>query len=295
MSGAILGLGTATFIAGYGLAAQTPQPQEAAALLREAISAGIRYVDTAAVYGDAESVVGLVANDVHDRRVRICTKVAATAVKAGGIAAEVRASLARLRLDAVDTLLLHSADTLGLEERVLGESLDEVRSSGFALRTGASTYGVADARTALAQPWCGALQVEHSILNPSVLAALNARPHGSEIVARSVLCKGLLTSRRRHADGIASGIAPALDSLDRLAAEWGWPLPELAIRFALDTPGVDVVIVGVSTHAELRTAMSASARPPLGTEARNTLAGFDRSLADAAHPERWNAVANQAA
>lgn len=295
MSSAILGFGTATFLPGYGLAAKTPSSREAAALLRDAIGAGMRYVDTASAYGEAEGLIGLVANDIQDRGVRVCTKVSGLTRKATEIASEVRASLARLQLPSVDTLLLHSVDATAMGSSGVADELNEIRSAGLALRTGASTYGASDACVALTHSWCGALQVEHSILNPGVMSAIGTQSHLSEIVVRSVLCKGLLTPRRGHAGAIASELAPTLDSLERLAADWGWPLPELAIRFALDSPGVDVVIVGISTDAELQTAMTAAARPALDSAAMSTLAGFDRSRADAAHPERWDATATKAA
>lgn len=284
-----LGVGTATFSPAYGLAGETPAPAEATALLRDAFAAGIRYVDTAAGYGTAEAVVGQVADAIRDHGVRVCTKASADAARSRGLIAAVQESLARLKLDAVDTLLLHSAGGAVLTDAALQAELAHVRARKLAVRTGASTYGAADAQTALAQPWCGALQVEHSILNPTVVAAIGEQPHGAEIVARSVLCKGLLSSRRRHAGEFAGVLEPVLDALERLAAEWGWTLPEVAIRYALDTPGVDVVVVGVSTEDELETALSAAARAPMGSEARAMLARFDVSAHDAAHPERWPA------
>jgi aryl-alcohol dehydrogenase-like predicted oxidoreductase len=39
-------------------------------------------------------------------------------------------------------------------------------------------------------------------------------------------------------------------------------LPELAIRFALDTPGLDVVLVGIGSPEELATAVAARDRAP---------------------------------
>src|SRR4051812_48346848 len=87
MSGAVLGIGTATFVAGYGLGAETQRPREAAALLREAIDSGIRYLDTAAVYGEAEAAIGLIADEIQDSEVRVCTKIDAESLKSDGIGA----------------------------------------------------------------------------------------------------------------------------------------------------------------------------------------------------------------
>lgn len=285
-----LGVGTATFAPGYGLGGSAAGPAEAAALLRDAIAAGIRYIDTAAGYGSAESIVGNVADDIEAHGVRVCTKLSAAAVREKGALALLRESLAALRLPRVDALLLHSAAGDALADDALAVRLREARESGLVSRTGASTYGIQDAALALAQDWCDTIQVEHSVINPSVLKSLDTRSARAQIVARSVLCKGLLSERRRHAGAITSGLEPTLEALEQLAAQWGWSLPELAIRYALDTPQVDVVVVGISTTAELEMALAAAARPPLDAEALAGLARFDRSFDDAAHPERWPAV-----
>jgi aryl-alcohol dehydrogenase-like predicted oxidoreductase len=279
-----LGIGTATFLSGYGLGPDTPSVDTAAGLLRDAFGEGIRYVDTAAVYGDAELVLGRVAQEIRDRAVRVCTKI-----KAGGerIVAEVRESRARMGIDRIDTLLLHSAHAEALVDPALAEDLHELGAQGLVSRIGASTYGIADARAALAQDWCAALQVEHSILNPSVVRTVSKEAARAEIIVRSVLCKGLLTGRRSHAPRVAQELAMTLDRLERLAAEWGWSMPELAIRYALDTPGVDVVLVGISSQGELKTALAAAARTPLDAASRAELANFDRSDSNATHPERW--------
>ena len=282
-----LGVGTATFMPGYGLGGAAPGRAEAAELLRDAIAAGIRYVDTAAGYGCAEAVIGEVAADIEACGVRICTKASASAVRANGVLPLLRESLAALRLPRVDALLLHSAGDDELCDGTLAERLREARASGLVSRTGATTYGIRDATLALAQDWCQTIQVEHSVINPSVLKALDTTSARAEIVVRSVLCKGLLSARRRYAAALASGLESTLDALEQLAAEWGWSLPELAIRYALDTPGVDVVVVGMSTPAELEVALAAAARPHLSEDAFAALARFDCSAADAAHPERW--------
>jgi aryl-alcohol dehydrogenase-like predicted oxidoreductase len=166
--------------------------------------------------------------------------------------------------------------------------LEAVKKSRRACLTGASTYGAGDARLALVQSWCDVVQVEHSVLNPSVVRALaGVKRPGQEIAARSVLCKGLLTARRRHATDLDGALAARLDRLEAQALDWGFSLPELAIRFALDTPGVDIVLVGVSNLTELDVALAATQRPPLEPWQREALAEFDRGQDDWVHPERW--------
>jgi aryl-alcohol dehydrogenase-like predicted oxidoreductase len=274
---AILGIGTATFIANYGLGAG---PVAGEALLGRAVSAGISYLDTAADYGEGETAVGR----VRAPGVRVCTKI-----KPADAVPAVQASVARLG-GPCDTILVHSAGREHLASSSAIDALRAAKAAGLTVRIGASTYGRADAEIALAQPWTDAVQVEYSILNQSVVQGLARARVGQEIIARSVLCKGLLTSRRTAAPHLVAQVTDAVAGIERCAREWGCSVETLAIRFALDTPGVDVVLVGVGTHQELDVALAAAAAPPLTAEQWSALAAFDRSDADAVHPERWTLV-----
>lgn len=279
----ILGLGTATFLSGYGLGSSGVGGTEGASLIREAVAKGIVYVDTAVAYGDAESLLGEIVEIMNARRVRVCTKLVLSDLSGG-----LDFSLKRLRCAFVDTVLLHSAKRAELVDRSVLRAFGEMRKNRQVTHTGASTYGAEDAIVAMEQPWCDVLQVEHSILNPSVVrAVVPLLRFDQELVARSILCKGLLTERRRHLPATFSVIVAAVERLEGVAREWGYTLPELAIRFALDTSGVNVVLVGVSSEAELETALRARDREPLSPEQMEALEKFDCSESDCVHPERW--------
>jgi len=277
-SPATLGIGTATFLASYGLGASGSIPGDD--LLCDAVERGVRYLDTAADYGEGERAVARAL----EPGVRVCTKIPAS-----GTLDSVRASVERLG-SAPDTILMHSATSADIAGAPAVAAMREAKASGMTIRTGASTYGIEAAALALAQSWCDTLQVEYSILNQSVVRRLTRRAASQEVVVRSVLCKGLLTSRRTAAPHLVTPLSDALDGLERCAREWNRGVEEIAIRFALDSPGVDVVLVGVSTRAELDAALSAFASAPLTVEQWNQLAAFDRSDVDAAHPERWSQV-----
>lgn len=288
---ASLGFGTANFIPGYGL---RPGDTPGAELVLRALEAGVRYFDTAASYGAAESVIGEVSSELMSSGARLATKVAAADLASIGVVAlveRVEASAARLRVAGVDTLLFHSSGEAVIASDAAAEACGLMRERGLAAHTGVSTYGSTDAALALAAPWCGAVQIEYSVLNPSVLApALTHKRHGQELIARSVLCKGLLTANWRGAAVLTPALEPVLARADALAAAWGMTLPELAIRFALDTRGLDVVLVGIGTVEELETALAARDRAPLTASQMGELAELDASAEDATHPERWNHV-----
>lgn len=283
-----LGLGTAPFAAGYGLPAgdQAPEP-DAAALVRAAVAAGITYCDTAESYGNVEAALGACADVLIAQRVRLCTKLRADAGREGLLG-----SLRRLGGARLDTLLLHSASVAELQDPAVAAWLVDAQREGLVSCLGASTYGIAAAAQACEQPWCRVVQVEHSLLNPSVVRAIAARKRaGQQLVVRSVLCQGLLTDRRRHAGRFGQTAHARLDELEGVAREWGFTLPELAIRFALDTPGVDIALVGMCGVAELRTALDAARRAPLQSWQTRRLEQFDCSAEAWSHPERWPVAA----
>ena len=274
---------------GYGLGATAVDRSEKLSLLQAAVEGGISYIDTAAAYAESEDLLGKLMDLLSAHQVRLCTKISGDArctVKI--MRRKLDASLQRLHCGGVDTVLLHSAKQGELMDPSIGELFESAKRDHRVCFTGASTYGVKDARIALALPWSDVLQTEYSILNQSVVRTiLMSVREDQEIVVRSVLCKGLLTGRRRNASGLIDELGPVIDKLEVIAAGWGYSLPELAIRFALDTPRVNVVLVGVSNKDELDIALGAKDREPLTQEQMDILAKFDCSEMDCVHPERW--------
>ena len=148
------------------------------------------------------------------------------------------------------------------------------------------------ARLALEQSWCSVVQVEHNLLNPSVVRAVASRKQSwQRLVVRSIFCKGLLTSRRVLATHLPEGTLARLNRLEEIAREWGMSLPELASRFALDTPGVDLALVGVSQLAELEMVLASVRRRPLEPRQIELLRAFDVSSESWVHPKRWPVAA----
>jgi aryl-alcohol dehydrogenase-like predicted oxidoreductase len=280
-----LGLGTATLIANYGLGQSSGirSPKE---LLHRAIQSGIKYVDTAPGYDDAEIILGELESTLRANSVRVCTKVDARNA-ALSLAASVQSSLLRLGCDRVDTLLVHSATEQVLSTKQVIDALIDAKQAGRAENVGASTYGERSAEIAFSSDWCDVIQIEFSILNQSVVKSIPSDHGEKEIVARSVLCKGLLTDRRKLMPDLPVTVARRIDELDRLADSWGFTLPELAIRFGLDSPQIDVTLVGVTTEEELDTSLRASSHAPLNQQQIDVLSQFDCSSFDCVHPERW--------
>lgn len=277
-------LGTATFIDGYGIPGVRHDPSGVAGA---AIDAGVRAIDTAAIYGGAEEVIGQLAAS-RSLALRITTKVEAmTQDDAPAITRKMLSSIDRLQGHCT-TMLLHNATGEQAAWPTVAEALIGMKASGHVSTIGASTYGLRAALAALRQPWCDVIQIEFSLLHQAVLrgARVERRP-GQRIEVRSVLCKGLLTTRRHRVPELLAPVAQTVDKLEGLAHAWGFSLPQLALRFALDEPGVDAVVIGVSSHEELEEALAVTRTEPLSPARLIELQGLDRSECECVHPERW--------
>src|SRR5471032_2077992 len=118
-----LGLGTVQFGQAYGVSNQRGQvpKEEAAAILERAAKAGVRLLDTAANYGEAESI--LAALDTSS--FRVVTKTVSLAHGLEHVIARARQSAQSLK---ADTLLVHAANDLtGKEGETLWTALSRLK------------------------------------------------------------------------------------------------------------------------------------------------------------------------
>ena len=179
--------------AGYGTAAlgRSLSKRQRIALVDAAYDAGIRWFDTAPLYGAgaAEDAVGVALRGKDDAVV--ATKVGIVPPGLAGVAlrrqaasgrfaaADIRAqlegSLRRLRRNSVDVVLLHEVDVDAALSAL--DTLDELRREGKLLRIGIAT-GAADATAILAA------QVPDVVQLP---AREIVDPRGAQLVLHSVL------------------------------------------------------------------------------------------------------------
>ena len=142
-----LALGTVQFGLPYGLV-RPDRPvwsTDVQAILDIAWRNGIDMLDTAADYGDAESVIA--ALRPSGSQFRIVSKTTSigrsdiTQADVDRVVARVHQSLGRLRVATLDALLVHHADDLlALGSHGLYRALAALKSQGFVRRIGVSVY-----------------------------------------------------------------------------------------------------------------------------------------------------------
>jgi aryl-alcohol dehydrogenase-like predicted oxidoreductase len=293
-----LGLGTVQFGLAYGVTNERGQvpAAEVRAIVAAALAAGIDLFDTAAAYGDSESVLGQALETHAD--VRIVSKLPPLAADRIGAAeieqcrAALQRSLAQLQRPSIYGLLLHRPDDLrkpGAERLVA--FLEELRSAGTVARIGISAYDRAQIELALDRFPLDAVQVPVNLLDQRLLqdgTLARLRHRNVEVHARSAFLQGALLAEPSslpahfapHRDRLAAvGMAAERAGLTRLA---------LCLRFVLDQPVIDRVIVGVTGLAELQQILAAATNTTPLPEGLAALASDDPHLVN---PALWPAVA----
>jgi aryl-alcohol dehydrogenase-like predicted oxidoreductase len=262
-------------------------------LLDRAWDLGIRTFDTAAIYGDCELLLGRWLR----RRpgARIISKCGHHEVLADGslrslriTMADVDRALARLGVERIDAMLLHSYDP---EPLIAGEAVAVLRSAQAVGKIGAWGYSGDNATAALAMGIEGAGVLETSLsladqANLDVAIALAAQ-RGALVMSKRSLANAAWKWR---AD---PGLAPdhpreyalrlarmGLDPLVCGCSSWS----ELALRFAISCPGVGVAIVGCSDEDRLAENAAAARRGPLASA---TVAGIRDAFARARGTALW--------
>ena len=249
-----------------------------------AVTRGITLIDTAAMYtsGASEQIVGawLKSRKPQPGSMMIATKIYPP-FTAGPIATNVAACAKRLGIETIDLLYLHKWDEGATTPDAL-QALDRLVRSGRVRALGVSNFTAAQLRQVLdLQKALGLsqFQIIQNCNNLAVrevdqpLAALCAE-RGLAIVTYSPIGAGFLTGK--HRAGVQAGsrfdVAPGhqdiyfkpeperrLAKLERVATRTGMAMPHLALAWALHRKGVDSVLVGGRTPAQLDQAFAALA------------------------------------
>jgi aryl-alcohol dehydrogenase-like predicted oxidoreductase len=254
--------------------------EQALALLNHARAVGLRRFDTANTYGGgaSEIILGKWLRSQGKRFVRdlqIATKVGnphgcppgETPLSQSQIAFHLDRSLSRLGVERIDLYYIHEFDRVTPLDEVL-EAMSSAIAAGKIERFGVSNATLEDVKAVRSlagdtlRSRFDSVQNEYSLLAKGDAETLipYCEAQGLRYTAFSPLAGGLLTGKYRlgeapppgtrlaHAADIYAAYLKeecyaAIEALRKSAAERGESVAEAALRFVLDTPGVDGVIV----------------------------------------------------
>jgi len=287
-----LALGTVQFGLAYGVSHQGGRvpAEEARNILELAALSGVDMLDTAAVYGESEDVLGRIAGQESPFSIATKTQpVRAETIDDAAterIEAAFRDSLRRLRRNKVYALLVHGAgDVLNPGGERLWARLESLRAEGLVGKIGISIYDRAEIDDALSRYPIEIVQAPLNAFDQRLLAdggLARAAEKGVEVHVRSVFLQGLLLMTPEAAAAKLPQAAERLRFWRDALAEAGVSPLAAALGFALSAAPVDRIVIGVHSAAHLAECLAAAEAPPALEYGR-----FACNDADVIDPRRW--------
>ncbi len=248
-------LGTVQLGMNYGVANVNGQPDYATArdIVQTAWQNGVREFDTAIGYGESETILGRILEELD-----ISTKALINSKPDHHwdgsdfdvLDKDLDASLARLGVDHLHTLLLHREHLLEQWDKGLAKGLQRITRDGRVKRIGISVYTPKAALRALSLEGLDVVQIPTNFLDrrfEKAGVAAKAADMGKEIQIRSIFLQGLIFLTpdtlpenmvfAAHEVNEVEAMTQAL-GIDRLEAAMGYihgAWPDSAIIFGAET------------------------------------------------------------
>jgi aryl-alcohol dehydrogenase-like predicted oxidoreductase len=227
---------------------------ESLAALARAEDLGCNFVDTAAVYGDSEAVLGEFLSGRRSRWI-VSTKYSG---QPAGMTATLEAQLGALRTDYVDFYMIHWVP--GRNEQSLYEELARLKESGKVRFAGVSLYSREDIASALGNSLLDGFMLAVNLLEPDPFVAMRGAiaASGKAVIVRSTLKEGFLAGKfardtrftdpdDQRSKWSAAKIAGTVDQVERFRflEHSAGSLARAAIAYPLSFAQVSTVVVGV--------------------------------------------------
>lgn len=288
---------------GFSRAGIREGEDHAAAIIAQALGAGVNLIDTSEENATEQAVArGIERSSVRREDVVISTKVSYRVGRRlrrpGEIEAAVRERLKALQTEYLDVLHVHSVATADYEQvrDTFLPVLERQREQGTIRWLGVTEPFVVDrghemlARAVADGAW-DVVMVGFNLLNQTArervlrpAVAANLGVIGMYVVRQALREIEVLSAhlRERASDGTLSPTADVeavIETLRRALGDGSTTLPDLAYRFALAEPGISTVLFGTGSSEHLRANLESAARPPLDAptleDLRALLSGVD--------------------
>lgn len=260
-----------------------PSSEVVSDCLKIAFAGGITMLDTAALYGNSETLLGQFAlADQH-----IITKC--PSVESGDeLRAIFESSLSRLQRNHIYAVMLHRPDDLFSEQGAsIAKEMVAMRNEGLVQKIGVSVYEPADISRYQSEMLIDIVQVpfncfDQRLIQDGTLTKLESE--NIEVHIRSIFLQGLLVMPAEKRPAWCKGHEASFAKLALYARELKISQLELCWRFAFSFPEIARVVFGVQSPDELTHLLGLS-RQPLEISMAD-LAQSDQNLID---PSEWSA------
>lgn len=287
-----IGLGTAQFGLDYGVSNQDGQtaPDEVARILEVAVQNRIRVIDTAALYGSSEEMLGCILP--FDHCFRLVTKTIRFNADlicqsdADRMEFSFTESLTKLNCSSVYGLMIHNADDLLAQGgELLMERLKNLQQLGRVQKIGASVYSADQIDRILDRFELDLVQLPMNVLDQRLLAGgrlAALKSHGIKIHVRSAFLQGLLLMSPEKVPNYFAPIRNHLKRYHEFLKGNGITPVQAALGFLAGRDEIDTIVCGVNNHRHLQE-LCRSAEPLADID----FSQFALDDADMLNPSQW--------
>ncbi|MBK0403776.1 aldo/keto reductase [Adhaeribacter sp. BT258] len=246
-----LAIGTVQFGLNYGISNQSGQSSFEAVceILKEAQNLGIDTLDTAAAYGNSETILGEALTRTGTQ-FTIVTKVSG---QEESLQKTVGNSLEKLKTTTVYGCLFHDYNSWKQQPQLLDE-LQNLKAEGKIHKLGFSLYYPQQAEELLEKnvPF-DLVQVPYSLFDQRFETVFKKlKKVGVEIHTRSVFLQGLFFLGPGKTNPYFQEILPQIAAVKAFAAQQNIPLNLLLLGFAALNLNIDKVVIGVENTSQLK-------------------------------------------
>ena len=256
---------------------------EAIETIRYALKVGLNFIDTAPHYGAglAEKRIGLALQGVDRDEYIIQTKVGRLIDADGkriydyshdGVMKSLEASLKRMDIDYVDSLLIHDPDIGAPSTQYIIEetfpTLAELKRQGVvkAIGVGINYPGMLLELVKSTDFDCFLLAGRYTLLEQTALDALSTfKTRGISVIAAGVFNSGILATGTRadaplhfqyHA--ASSEIIKHVQKIEAVCDKFSVDLPAAAIQFVATHPAITSLVIGMDKNQQIDSAFAYS-------------------------------------
>lgn len=272
--------------------------KDSLAALREAISQGVNFIDTADVYGDgrSEKLIAQVLKDFKGDKIYVVTKAGrrlnphvASGYNYTNLSKFVERSLQNLNVKSLDLVQLHCPPTDVYKRDEAFAALDKLKQEGKIQHYGVSVETVEEAKLALNHENVASVQIIYNMfrLKPSDEFFAMAKEKNVGILARVPLASGLLTGKltkdsqfsqddhrnfNRHGEAFDVGetfsgvdFETGLKAVEELKpfVPNDYSMTQLALKWILMHPAISTVIPGAKNPQQAKDNAKSSDMPIL--------------------------------
>lgn len=298
-----LTLGTAQFGQRYGITNKVGKPtfQAVKDALVFAFRYGIKDLDTARAYGDSEKNIG---DSIFESGLNGAFHITTKLMPFSGnlslysnlqvfdeIQSSVEVSLKNLRLNKLDSLMIHRAEYLKYKDGLVLRELLKLQHEGKIEKIGVSVQSPEELNLALAFPEITHIQLPINILDHRWNACLERLPIGIRIDVRSVFLQGMLLNPDAWIKVFpeskeAKAVKDWLEAQPKRLKEAS--LIHLCLNFVRGIPSVRQLVCGVDSIEHLKEILVVFRSDPLGAE-KQRLIKQDRPILSESYlnPANW--------